>query len=149
MSIPDKALILLRGLPGSGKTTLAAILSEGEQYPVFSIDSYFVDSLTGEYRFDYSQNHLAYQDCQKKTEIALVNGIKKIFVDNTFTLDWEIEPYLKLAEKYFYRVFVITVENFHNGENVHKIDDEQLKKMLAKYNVKLLPERMRKEKSIT
>jgi predicted AAA+ superfamily ATPase len=36
-----KALILLRGLPGAGKSTLAKLLSENGKYPVFSIDDYF------------------------------------------------------------------------------------------------------------
>lgn len=132
------SLIILRGLPGSGKSTLAAVLSENGKWPVLSIDDYFTDSKTGEYKFLFTENHLAYKHCQERTEKAMQEKTQKIFLDNTFTLDWEIEPYFKLAERYQYRLFITTIENYHNGENVHGIDAEQLQKMAAKYKVKLL-----------
>ena len=39
-----KSLILLRGLPGSGKSSLAFTLSENGKYPVFSVDDYFTNA---------------------------------------------------------------------------------------------------------
>lgn len=63
---------------------------------------------------------------------------EKIIVDNTFTLDWEIEPYFKLAKEYGYRVFVLTIENRHGGKNTHDVSDEQLIKMAEKYKVMLM-----------
>ncbi len=131
------SLIILRGLPGSGKTELAKLLSENGKYPCLSIDDFFTDSLTGKYNFDFAQNHLAYKYCEERTEEEM--GIKclKIFLHNTFTLDWEIEPYFKLAAKYDYKVFVVTVENWHGNKNQHGVSDEQLQKMALKYKVKL------------
>lgn len=136
----DTALIILRGLPGSGKSSLAALLSEEGKYPVFSIDNYFTDHETGEYKFDPYQNHLAYKQCEMRTEDSMKNGARKIFVDNTFTIEWEMEPYFKLASRYNYAVFVVTVENRHGNTNIHNISTEQLEKMATKYKVKLLPE---------
>jgi len=133
------SLILLRGLPGSGKSTLAQVLSENGKYPVLSIDSYFTHTLTGEYNFDYKNNHLAYTQCEVHTREKMEMGCQKILADNTFTLEWEMEPYFKLAAQYNYRVFVITVENRHEGSNVHNISKEQLKKMADKFKVKLMP----------
>ncbi len=131
------SLIILRGLPGAGKTTLANVLSENK-WPVFSIDSYFTDPVTKEYNFQFDKNHLAYKNCEEQTRLAMETNTKKIFVDNVFSIDWEMEPYFKLASTYNYSIFIVTVENYHNNKNSHCISDEQIQKMAAKYKVKLL-----------
>ena len=130
------ALILLRGLPGSGKTTLAKLLSENGKYPVFSVDDFFTNE-KGEYNFAFDKNHLAYKQCEENTRKAMEQGQSKIFLDNTFTIEWELEPYFKLAAQFNYLIHVITVENRHGGKNVHGVDDEQLQKMAQKYKVVL------------
>lgn len=132
-----KSLILLRGLPGSGKSTLATELSENGKYPVLSIDSYFTDA-AGNYAFEFDKNHIAYKQCEEQTRAAMQTGCEKVFVDNTFTLEWEMEPYFKMAAEFNYRVFVLTVENRHGSKNIHHISEEQIKKMAAKYKVQLM-----------
>lgn len=133
-----KSIILLRGLPGSGKSTLAKVLSENGKYPITAIDDYFTDKITGEYKFEFQNNHLAYKQCEKQTISFAEQGVEKIIIDNTFTLDWEMEPYFKIAKEFDYTLFVVTVENYHQGKNTHQISDEQLKKMAEKYKVKLM-----------
>ncbi len=130
-----KELIILRGLPGSGKSTLAKILA-GESDPLLSIDDFFTDT-NGNYHFESDKNHLAYKQCEQKCSDEMRRGSLKIFVHNTFTLDWEMEPYLEMAKQFDYRVHVVTVENYHGSTNVHDISNEQLKKMAEKYKVKL------------
>ena len=131
------SLILLRGLPGSGKSTLAKLLSEEGKYPVHSIDEYFTDEKTGEYRFEFEKNHLAYRQCEQKCRESMEKKSAKIFIDNTFTIEWEIEPYFKLAKEFDYMVFVLTVENRHGGKNIHAIPEAHLLKMAEKYKVVL------------
>lgn len=131
-----KHLIILRGLPGSGKTTLAGILSDG-RYPVYSVDDYFTDE-QGNYHFDFKENYLAYKQCEEQTKASMIAGVSKIFIHNTFTIAWETEPYFKMAAEFGYQVHVVTVENYHNGKNRHAITEEQLQKMADKYKVKLL-----------
>lgn len=130
-------LILLRGLPGSGKTSLAKVLSENSKYPMYSVDDYFTNAETGEYLFDYKNNQYAYKQCQDQTEQSMRQKAKKILVHNTFTMAWEMEPYFKLASTYNYSLFVVTVENYHETGNVHEVSHEQLQKMAEKYKVKL------------
>jgi predicted kinase len=132
-----QTLIILRGLPGAGKTSLANLLSDNK-WPVFSIDDYFTDPITQKYSFDFSKNHLAYKVCQDNTESAMRSGIEKIFLHNTFTLEWEMEPYFKLAETYNYTLHILTVENRHHSQNTHGISQEQILKMAEKYKVVLL-----------
>jgi predicted kinase len=132
-----KSLYLLRGLPGSGKSTLAESLSENGKYPVFSIDSYFTDSVTGAYSFEFDKNHIAYSECVAKTKSALVTGEEKVIVDNTFTMEWEMKPYFDLASEFNYRLFVMTIEKYHDGKNIHEVTEQQLQKMAVNYKVKL------------
>ncbi len=131
------SLILIRGLPGAGKTTLAQVLSEEGRYPVFSVDDYFT-SEDKHYEFRFDENHLAYKQCSDNTEAAMKKKTPKIFLDNTFTLEWEMEPYFRLAAQYAYRVFVLTLENRHHGKNTHGISDQQIQKMAEKYKIVLL-----------
>ncbi|PJZ47429.1 ATP-binding protein [Leptospira brenneri] len=133
---PTKTLLALRGIPGSGKTSLAKAISITNGAPIFSIDSYF-ENETGEYNFDYQKNHLAYKECESKTKEALELGVPFVIVDNTFTLKWELEPYIRLANEFEYLFFVVTVENRHGGKNIHQISEEQIEKMKAKYRVVL------------
>lgn len=130
-------LILVRGLPGSGKSTLSKLLSDQGKYPVFSIDEFFTDQ-DGNYSFDYSKNYLAYKTCEENTEKAIQSGNEMILVDHTFTIEWEMEPYFKLARKYGCLLHVITVENYHGSDNIHEVSKEQILKMAEKYKVKLI-----------
>jgi adenylate kinase family enzyme len=132
-----KELFLLRGLPGSGKSTIAEILSEHGKYPLFSIDDYFTNPQTGVYHFIHTENHLAYAQCEQNVREAMEQSKEKIFVHYTFTIAWEMEPYIRLAEKFGYRLHVLTVENHHHSENIHNIPEEQLEKMRSKYTLKL------------
>ncbi len=131
-----KSLILIRGLPGAGKSTLAKTLAD-DKWPVYSIDSYFTDSVTGMYFFEFDKNHLAYKNCEKQVERAMNENVSRIFVDNTFTLEWELEPYFRLASQFGYSVHTVTVENRHHSKNTHGISEQQIYKMAEKYKVVL------------
>jgi predicted kinase len=132
----SRELILLRGLPGSGKTTLASVLSEEGTYPVFSVDDYFTDE-NGHYEFRFQENHLAYKQCEEGVRTAMQQGAPKIILHNTFTMEWEMEPHFKLAAEFGYRLHVLTVENRHGSVNVHDIPEEHVAKMLEKFRVVL------------
>jgi predicted kinase len=131
-------LLLLRGLPGSGKTTLAKAIQLASGCPIISIDDYFTDPVTGRYFFKYQENHLAYKHCETRTRQALEQGYLLVVLHHTFTLDWEMEPYFKMASDMDYSIHAVTVENYHGGQNVHDIPEEHIRKMADKYRVKLL-----------
>ena len=132
----SRDLVILRGLPGSGKSVLAQVLSEDGRYPVFAIDDYFTDA-HGVYRFKFDENFKAYEYCRSRTEAAMHASTTKIFLDNVFSLEWEMEPYFKLAAQYQYRVHVLTVENRHHSDNRHGVSMDQIQRMAEKYKVVL------------
>ena len=50
----EKILYIVRGVPGSGKSTFAEKLV-GHDFLVCEADKYFIDKETGEYKFDISK----------------------------------------------------------------------------------------------
>lgn len=132
----SKHLFLLRGLPGCGKSTVAHLIADDNKNPVFSVDDYFTGP-SGHYEFKYNENHKAYEMCEKNVLKAMTEGREKIFVHNTFTHLWEMEPYFKMASEAKYKVHVMTIENYHGSDNIHGISPEQIRKMAEKYPIKL------------
>ena len=124
-------LFLVRGLPGSGKSTPAFRLT-GQ---VYSADDFFTDA-EGIYHFDGSKLPAAHADCQGRTKNALKSGVT-CGVANTFTQRWEMEPYLELAKTYGYKVFSIVVENRHGGINQHGVPEDKLEQMKNRFEIKL------------
>ena len=135
-----KELILLRGLPGSGKSTLANTITN--EFSICEADKFFVDK-EGNYNFDATKLSQAHKWCREQVEIRMSdNGMNeqfypKIVVSNTFTQEWEMDEYYKLAEKYGYKVFSIIVENRHGGVNQHGVPTEKLEQMKNRFEVKL------------
>lgn len=152
-----KKLIILRGLPGSGKTTLADFLvgtldSDVSDVRAFAADDYFYTG-NGEYEFDKDQIHFAHLSCQQNVEIAMIDGVKVhedyvngdrqyepisiVIVHNTSTAPKELKPYMELAERYGYEVTSLIVENRHGNKSVHNVPDETLSRMRDRFEVKL------------
>jgi predicted kinase len=128
-----KTLYIVRGVPGSGKSTFAQSLD----CPVFEADQYFIDSETGEYKFDGSKIKLAHNWCKLRVEHSMEDDFQKIAVSNTFTQEWEMDTYYELAKQYGYRVFSLIVENRHGGVNEHGVPEDKLELMKTRFEVKL------------
>lgn len=94
-------LTLIRGLPGSGKTTFAKTL--GCVY--FSADDRMVDA-TGAYAFDPTKLDKCHRGCQGDVESLFERG-ESCAVANTFSCRWEMKPYRELAARYGARLFIV------------------------------------------
>lgn len=132
-------LILLRGLPGSGKSTLGQIILEWpstEKADVISADDFFINE-DGEYQFDPSKLKEAHFECQNRCANKMRAGTTRIVVANTFTQEWEMEPYFEVAKMHNYRVHTLIVENRHGSQNVHNVPKEKVKQMETRFEIKL------------
>lgn len=122
----NKTLYILRGTSGSGKTTLAMQFKELlENSDAFAADDYFYKN--GNYEFDRTKLHKAHHQCIGNVEYAMrTRKVYNIIVHNTFTTERELAPYLRLAEKYGYKVVSMVVENRHGHSSVHNVPEETL-----------------------
>lgn len=126
-------LILLRGLPGSGKSTAAKLFKDA---PHYEADLYFMDA-GGNYTFDASKIKDAHNFCRHGVADAMKDGYPVIVVSNTFTQEWEMENYYLLAENLGYRVTSMIVENRHDGKNLHGVPEDKIEIMKKRFEVKL------------
>lgn len=138
----EKILYLIRGVSGAGKSTFAKKIV-GHDFLVCEADKYFINKETGEYKFYASKIKDAHKFCQDTVETymkdSLVNNqfYREIAVSNTFTQEWEMESYFKLAKEYGYTVFSIVMENRHGGTNVHNVPEDKIEQMKNRFSIKL------------
>jgi predicted kinase len=131
----ENTLILLRGLPGSGKSTLAKTIVN-KDYCHKEADMFFIDQ-DGNYKFEPSKIKDAHTWCQDEVDFLMKYMHSPIVVSNTFTQEWEMEAYYKLAEKHGYRVVSMIVENRHGGKNIHDCPEDKVEIMRNRFEIKL------------
>lgn len=114
-----KALYLVTGLPGSGKTTFANTILDKNS--ICEADNFFIDK-DGYYKFDATKLKEAHEWCRNEVEIRMKDNqvnpqfYPQIAVTNTSTQEWELIAYIDLAEKYDYEIHFVIVENRHDGK---------------------------------
>lgn len=128
-------LLILRGTPGSGKSSLADLISRFTGFVVCTADDFFMDE-EGNYNYNVSKLGVAHKQCQEKCEAELKYG-RSVIVANTNTKESELKAYLKLGEIYKAKVFSVIVENRHGNNNVHNVPIETLEAMRTRFSIKL------------
>lgn len=121
-------LLLIRGTPGSGKTTLAKTVYVPQGYVHLEADMFFERS--GSYKFDPSQLGRAHTWCQFQTGKNLKEG-KDVVVTNTFTTLKEIKDYISIANLQKAELIVIHAQG--NFQNVHGVPEDKLAAMKARW----------------
>ena len=119
-----KTLYIVRGVPGSGKSTFAKSLGGTH----FETDTYFM--VDGEYKFDFTKLKEAHKWCQDKTrEILEQNGT--VIVSNTFTTKKELKPYFDMAREFGIVPVVYLAQN--QFQNVHNVPADKLQAMRDRF----------------
>ena len=127
----SKTLVIIRGLPGSGKSTIGAKFGA-----VRSADDFFM--VGGEYLFDPSNIVAAHAACQEAVKNDLNNGDIAV-VANTFCMGWEFTPYIKIAAEV--SAAIVVVDLFDAGlddkgleeRNVHGVSAVVVASMRARW----------------
>jgi predicted kinase len=130
-----KKLYLIRGLPGSAKSSLAKMLVDasirrGNPMAHFEGDDWFTND--GKYGFDHSQLPEAHKSCQQRTLFYLRNG-HDVVVANTFTRNRDIFPYLEMAIETHAQVVIYECPNEFG--DVHGVPADVRQRMKASWEV--------------
>lgn len=129
-------LFLIRGVPGSGKSSFAQDLLDSLVVgAVCEADSYFTNG-HGDYVFDASKLKEAHNYCEELARSNLKIGVS-VAVSNTSTTEKEVEVYRKIAEEFGAQFISLVVESRHGGKNLHNVPADKIQQMKQRFSIKL------------
>ena len=132
-------VIILRGLPGSGKSTVRQLLSDGTNFGavVVSADDFFTDK-NGVYKFDGAKLMAAHASCHVRFVQALEANTRWVIVDNCNVKMADYQFYLDTAKQYHYKVTVLAVQSGATDaelakRNKHGCPEETIRRMRERW----------------
>lgn len=135
-------LYIMRGVPGSGKTTQVAALlhylrSVGQTAVVCSADHLFINN-NGEYRFDAHYLAWAHNQCQQRFVNAVKYRTKYVVVDNTNLNLRDLEDYVNVAIEHGYLITLVHVQvcdaDATFNRQLHGVPRDRWNQMLVDFN---------------
>jgi predicted kinase len=121
-------LVLIRGLPGGGKSTIAKALAL-VGYAHFEADMFFEPS-AGDYLFDSLKLKDAHAWCLSQARKAMAD-LTPCVIANTFSQLWEMQPYIDEAAKLGVDVRIVTATGA--WESVHKVPADVVERMRGRW----------------
>eukprot|EP00090_Calanus_glacialis_P009513 TRINITY_DN17898_c0_g1_i2.p1 TRINITY_DN17898_c0_g1~~TRINITY_DN17898_c0_g1_i2.p1 ORF type:complete len:706 (-),score=276.50 TRINITY_DN17898_c0_g1_i2:410-2527(-) len=141
--------VILRGLPGSGKSSLATrLLSSAKLGVSFSTDDYFLKG--GFYTFRADLLTEAHSWNQRRAMAAVKDRVRLVIIDNTNTMAWEMRPYIELALNNGYKIHILEPDTpwkfkprILAGKNSHKVPKQKIELMLDRYEKNISLEKLK------
>jgi predicted kinase len=121
-------LVLVRGISGSGKSTIANTIATAAGFEHFEADMFFI--VDGVYKWDAELLGSAHEWCFNKTKQALVLG-KSVVVANTFCTVKEVSKYTQLTKSLDVEINIINCSGNH--KNIHDVPANVLEKQKARF----------------
>jgi predicted kinase len=115
-------LTIIRGLPGSGKSTYAYNNYKG----IVILEADMLCMQDGKYIFESDKIKTHHNSIHAIVDIILSNNADCV-ITGTLTRKWEIEPYIRLAEKHNQKYQIIKLVN--NYLTIHSVPVETIKTM--------------------
>jgi RNase adaptor protein for sRNA GlmZ degradation len=123
-------VVILRGVSGSGKSTVAKLYEELGFY-IASADKYFW-TIDHRYVFDATKLQEAHDYCFAMFKMHLLEEHGNVVVDNTNTTEREIKRYVDYANERGHRLISLVVEKRHDNYSIHDVPDAVVKKQAAR-----------------
>lgn len=123
----EKQMIIMQGVPGSGKTQIARLIASGINARVVSNNDFMVDE-NGEYEFDASRLEEVADRCYEAAEKFVEEGWS-VVVDNTNVNFQEAGSFIELGMNNGYRIQIVrTDRSFQEcvSENIHNVPDHTI-----------------------
>lgn len=117
-------LTLIRGLPGSGKSSVASMF---KGYIHLETDQFWGPN----YEFDRSRLGEAHAWCQAETRKWLLEWRTSVVVSNTFTTKEEMAPYFAIAKEAGIVPQVILCQGQWNS--IHKVPADVIERMADRF----------------
>lgn len=130
-------ITILRGIPGSGKTTLAKKLMVLPYSVRVEADDFFTHPVSKEYNWSRKWLGLAHSYCLSQAAYRLKHG-QDVIVSNTNLSWWEIEKYVDLAALAKCNVSIINC--LGKFQNEHNVSEEKVRKMEIEFHTLQLPQ---------
>ncbi|XP_013390648.1 2',3'-cyclic-nucleotide 3'-phosphodiesterase isoform X2 [Lingula anatina] len=135
----SQVVFIMRGVAGSGKTTLAKLIKKKYKHSVCcTSDDFFMHGSV--YMFDISLLNEAHAACQQKALDALASGAPVVIIDSTNLKQRKTQQYVELAHKFNYHVILVTPKTLWNKDknelfkkNTHNVPLDAIEHMLEDF----------------